>query len=123
MQRYKIFVVEDEKDVLSMYTDLLVSSGFEVIDATDGIEAVRKAKEHHWDLLLLDIMLPHVDGLAILTEVKSKFPERPVLMISNLVNDSAISRALEGGASGYVIKSELNPDQFLLEVKKHLGIL
>ncbi len=123
MQRYKILIVEDESDVLDLYKDILTSSGFEVLGARDGLEGIKVAKENYWDLVLLDIVMPHVDGLRVLEELRLKFPDKPILMISNLVNDSAISRAMGSGASGYVVKSELDPNQFLIEVKKHLGIL
>jgi NarL family two-component system response regulator YdfI len=73
--------------------------------------------------MLLDIMLPEIDGLSVLEEVRDRKFEKPVLVISNLNNDDIISRATDLGTNGYIIKSELNPQQFLIEVRKHLNIL
>lgn len=122
MDKFKILIVEDEHDVRELYRDLLIDNGFDVYEAEDGVTGLRMAKETAWDLLLLDIMLPQVDGLRILEEIRSKF-DKPVLIISNLNNDDIITKSIDLGSNGYVIKSELNPAQFIVEVKKYLNIL
>ena len=66
MDKFKILIIEDEHDVRELYRDLLTDNGFEVLEAGDGISGLRMAKENLWDLMLLDIMLPQVDGLRIL---------------------------------------------------------
>ena len=118
MDKFKILIIEDEHDVRELYRDLLTDNGFEVLEAGDGISGLRMAKENLWDLMLLDIMLPQVDGLRILEEI-----DKPVLIISNLNNDDIITKSIDLGSNGYVIKSELNPAQFIVEVKKYLNIL
>ena len=72
--------------------------------------------------MLLDIMLPEIDGLSVLQEIKENH-NKPVLIISNLNSDDLIARATDLGSNGYVVKSELNPQQFVVEVKKYLNIL
>ena len=122
MDKFKILIIEDEHDVRELYRDLLTDNGFEVLEAGDGISGLRMAKENLWDLMLLDIMLPQVDGLRILEEIRTKF-DKPVLIISNLNNDDIITKSIDLGSNDYVIKSELNPAQFIVEVKKYLNIL
>ena len=97
MEKFKILIIEDEHDVRELYRDLLTDNGFEVIEAGDGISGLRMAKENLWDLLLLDIMLPQVDGLRILEEIRSKF-DKPVLIISNLNNDDIITKSIDLGS-------------------------
>ncbi len=123
MKKYVVLIVEDERDVRELYRDLLVDNGFEVLLANNGTEGLILSRERDWDLMLLDIMLPEIDGLSVLEEVKDRQNHKPVLVISNLSNDEVISRATDLGSDGYVIKSELNPMQFIVEVKKHLNIL
>jgi len=122
MEKFKILIVEDEHDIRELYRDLLTDQGFDVLEAADGYDGLRIAKESPWDLMLLDIMLPKVDGLRILEEIRTKFT-KPILIISNLNNDDIISKSIDLGSNGYVIKSELNPAQFITEVKKYLNIL
>ena len=123
MKKYVVLIIEDENDVRELYRDLLVDNGFEVLLAANGREGLILSRERDWDLMLLDIMLPEIDGLSVLEEVKDRENHKPVLIISNLSNDEVISRATDLGTSGYVIKSELNPQQFIVEVRKHLNIL
>jgi DNA-binding response OmpR family regulator len=122
MEKFKILIVEDEHDIRELYRDLLTDQGFEVLEAPDGVTGLRLAKESTWDLMLLDIMLPQVDGLRVLEEIRQKF-SNPILIISNLNNDDIITKSMDLGSNGYVIKSELNPAQFITEVKKYLNIL
>ena len=122
MKKYVVLIVEDENEVRELYRDLLTDNGFEVLLATNGKEGIVLAREKQWDLMLLDIMLPEIDGLSVLQEIKENH-DKPVLIISNLNSDDVIARATDLGSNGYVVKSELNPQQFVVEVKKYLNIL
>ena len=121
MKKYVVLIVEDENEVRDLYRDLLSDNGFEVLLATNGREGLVLAREKQWDLMLLDIMLPEIDGLSVLQEIKENH-DKPVLIISNLNSDEVITRATDLGSNGYVVKSELNPKQFITEVKKYLNI-
>lgn len=122
MKKYVVLIIEDESEVRELYRDLLSDNGFDVLLATNGREGLILAREKQWDIMLLDIMLPEIDGLSVLQEIKMKH-EKPVLIISNLNSDEVMNRANDLGSSGYVVKSELNPQQFIVEVKKYLNIL
>jgi two-component system response regulator CpxR len=119
----KILVIEDDQFLRDLYNELLTEDGYEVNLAEDGEAGMNKFIAGGYDLVLLDIMLPKVDGLEILRKVKEKppnAPNGPVVLLTNLGQDSIIKEGFKLGASGYLIKSSMNPDQVLSEVKVFL---
>lgn len=123
-KRQRILVVEDDEFLRDLYHELLDSDGFVTEVAVDGLEGLEKMKAGGWDLILLDIMLPKMDGLEILKElrsIKAARPNGPIVMLTNLGNDNTINQAFLFGAQGYLIKSALNPDQVLSEVHNFLN--
>ena len=119
----KILVVEDDQFLRELYNQLLTEEGYEVDLAADGEEGLTKISKGGYDLVLLDIMLPKMDGLEILRRYKKQPSEKPngsVVLLTNLGQDSIIKEGFNLGASGYLIKSSMNPDQVLSEVKVFL---
>ena len=120
----RILVVEDDQFLRELYDELLREEGYEVNLAVDGEEGLSKVLAGGYDLILLDIMLPKMDGLEILRQLREKHPQKPngpVVLLTNLGQDSIIKEGFELGASGYLIKSAMNPDQVLSEVKVFLS--
>ena len=116
----KLLIVEDEQDIRELYSEILREEGYEVIEAWDGQVGLKEALSGKFDLILLDIMLPKIDGLHILKEIKKK-PELskiPIILLTNLGADAVIKEAFTLGAEAYVIKSEYTPDQVITEVNK-----
>jgi len=115
-----ILIVEDEKDILELYTTILTGAGYNVIFAIDGEEGLIKAKTEEWDIMLLDIMLPRIDGLGVLQAIKENLDtsNKKIILLTNLGRESLITKGFEQGADAYLMKSELNPDQLLKEIKK-----
>lgn len=119
----KILVVEDDQFLRDFYKDLLMGEGFMVDTAADGEEGLAKVKEGGWNLVLLDIVMPKKDGLQILREIKTQPPKGnlgSVVILTNLGNDTIIKQAFDLGASGYLIKSALNPSEVLGEIRRYL---
>lgn len=118
----KILIVEDEKDIRELYAEVLKDAGFNVAEAADGETGLREATSGKYDLVLLDIMLPKMDGLQILREIKkdAKLASLKVLLLTNLSTDNVIKEGFALGADSYVIKSEMTPDQVINEVNKAL---
>ena len=119
----KILVVEDDQFLRELYNQLLTEEGYEVDLAADGEEGLSKISKGGYDLVLLDIMLPKMDGLEILRRYKKQPSEKPngsVVLLTNLGQDSIIKEGFNLGASGYLIKSSMNPDQVLSEVRVFL---
>ena len=120
----KILVVEDDEFLRELYHELLQDEGYDVTLARDGEEGLKAIREGGWDLVLLDIMLPKMDGLEILRQVRQKGAKEkngPIVLLTNLGQDSIIKEGFVLGASGYLIKSAMNPDQVLAEVKVFLN--
>ncbi len=119
----KVVIVEDESDALSIYTDILVGAGFEVAGASNGKEALEVLEGSKYDLVLLDIIMPEMDGLETLTNIKkypAKYGDMKVLMLSNIGGDIAIDKAMQIGADGYMLKSETEPMDLINIVTKYL---
>ena len=119
----KILIVEDDQDVRELYSEVLRDAGFEVAEAIDGESGRKKALDGDYDLLLLDIMLPKVDGLDILRAVREspRVKNKKVVLLTNLGRESIIKEGFALGADGYLIKSEHDPGQLVEEVKRFLG--
>lgn len=119
----RILIVEDDQFLREFYQELLQAEGYTVDTAADGDTAAKKLLEGGYNLVMLDIMLPKKDGLQILREHKltpSKQPVGPIVVLTNLGQDTIIKTCFELGASGYMIKSALNPDQVLTELNNYL---
>ncbi|OGY26812.1 MAG: hypothetical protein A2Z42_00495 [Candidatus Woykebacteria bacterium RBG_19FT_COMBO_43_10] len=120
----RILVVEDDQFLRELYNELLRDEGYDVDLAPDGEDGLAKILKGGYDLVLLDIMLPKIDGLEVLRRVKKQTTEKPngaVVLLTNLGQDSIIKEGFNLGASGYLIKSAMNPDQVLAEVKVFLN--
>lgn len=119
----RILVVEDDQFLRDLYNELLTEEGYTVELAGDGEEGHMKASAGGFDLVLLDIMLPKIDGLEVLRRLKNTPPKvhnGPVVLLTNLGQDAIIKEGFSLGATGYIIKSAMTPDQVLNEVKVFL---
>lgn len=119
----KILIVEDDQFLREFYQELLQSEGYSIDVAADGEVGSQKALLGGYDLILLDIMLPKKDGLQVLRDLKispSKSPNKAVVVLTNLGQDAIIKECFNLGAEGFLIKSALNPDQVLTEIKRFL---
>lgn len=118
-----ILIIEDETSLLELYADLLSSEGFDVLKASDGEEGLRMAQQQDWDLLLLDIMLPKLDGLEILVRLKKENilnDSRKVIVLSNLDTENVVSECLKHGAVEHLAKSAVTPQAVVSVVEKYL---
>lgn len=119
----KILIIEDDEFLRDFYQELLTSEGYSVDTAADGEVGLTKVMQGGWSLILLDIMLPKKDGLQILRDIKVQPPASancPIVVLTNLGNDTIINQCFSLGASGFLIKSAMNPDGVLTEIRNHL---
>ena len=119
----KILICEDEKFIADLYEHVLTKAGYLVKTAPDGRVGLDMLTKEHYDLLLLDVMMPEINGLELLRQWKLKNPtsQMVILMLTNLGQDAVIKEAFNLGASGYLIKASLTPQQVLTEVANTLS--
>lgn len=120
----RVLMIEDEEQIRSMYQVAFEALGFVFNSAEDGIKGVEMAKADKPDLILLDIMMPDVDGLTVLTQIKndSTLSAIPVIMLSNLSAQENVDKAMALGAKDYVNKSLIKPREVAEKVKTILGV-
>src|SRR3989338_3096037 len=116
----RILLIDDDPYTRELYEELLKGEGYEVVATVDGEAGLSEAAKGGFNLILSDIIMPKKDGVAFLKaykEVAPQQPNGPIIMLSVLGEDPIIRSCLELGAAGYLIKSELTPDQVVKEVQ------
>ncbi len=121
--RPRIIFIEDDEVLLRVYQDKLTMEGFEVDGARDGLEAIQKLELNDYDLVLLDLILPKLNGFEVLEQLRtSGWPaaKKPVIVFSNLGNASDINNARKLGANDYLVKVKLSPNQVVEKIRENL---
>lgn len=119
----KILLVEDEDFIRDLYVRQLTKAGFQTKFAIDGQSGLNMLAQEPFDLLLLDIMLPGINGLQLLREFKTKNPASKMItiLLTNLGQEAVIKEGFELGAQAYLIKASYTPDQVVNEVRNTLS--
>ena len=115
----KILIVEDDKFLRELISQKLTKEGYDICEAIEGEEGVRKVREEKPDLVLLDLILPGIDGFEVLTQIKNDpdLSSTPVIILSNLGQKEDIKRGLELGAVDYLIKAHFTPGEIIEKIK------
>jgi two-component system response regulator (stage 0 sporulation protein A) len=124
MSQKRILVVEDDQNNRNLYQTVLSNAGFKVEVAADGGEGLTKCQAGGYDLVLLDVMLPKMDGVGILTELKKnppKIPNKKIYLLTNLTHDPILKEAVSLGAIDVILKTDVNPEELVKKVKEILG--
>ena len=122
-KKKKILIIEDDLYTRELYEEVLTEAGFIVDSAANGEEGLVKAQRGGYNLILLDVMMPKIDGLGVLSSLKENPPKvenGPIILLTNLAHDPVITQALKLGAKTYLIKSDLNPDELVKRVREHI---
>jgi DNA-binding response OmpR family regulator len=117
----KILVVDDEPTTVQLIEFILKRQGYETITAGNGEQAITKAMEEKPDLILMDVMMPGVDGVMATQKLKmeEKTSGIPIIMVSALGLELEVMRGLQAGADGYVVKP-FSSKEILSAVEEHL---
>lgn len=119
----RILLVEDDQLLSSILSNYLRDKHYEVECAFDGDAAVSRAIENHFDIILLDILLPQKDGFEVLAALQAMDATKqiPVVAVSNLSDPKSVERMMQGGAVSYMVKAHITPATVLEEVEKVLA--
>jgi CheY-like chemotaxis protein len=118
----RILVVEDYENLQIIYKTALVSAGYEVDLSSDGLEALEVVKKRVPDLILLDLLLPHMGGLEFLRAFDmAKHPHTAVVVFSNLYSPNLLEEAKTLGVKYYLTKSNFTPEEMVNFVQKALA--
>ncbi len=123
-KQYTILLVEDDADIASMFSMVLEQAGFKVEVVETGNETMASLNQSLPDLILLDLVMPDMDGYQVLEIIRNtkKLKQVPVYVFSNLTQDHEKEKALKLGAKDYLIKSDYTPKQLVAKVKQILNI-
>ena len=119
----KILLIEDEEILVDLYKFKFAKEGLKLITAFDGEEGLKLAREIKPDLILLDVVMPGIDGFQVLKELRgsSQTKDIKVYILSNLGQAEEINRGLEEGADGYIIKANITPAELVENVRRILA--
>ncbi len=118
----KVLIIEDEATLQKALQEVLVAEGYDILSALDGSRGLEMAREENPDLILLDIILPKMDGFEVLKELKSeeKTESIPVIILTNLSDISDIQKALDLGATTYLVKADFSLEDVIKKVEDTL---
>ena len=116
----KILVVDDAAFVRTKNTRLLSENGYQVDEAADGIEAVAKYLDWRPDLVLMDVTMPRMDGIAAVKQIRQHDSTAIVIMCTALGQQSMVLEAIKAGARDFIVKP-FHPDRLLEAIRKQLG--
>jgi DNA-binding response OmpR family regulator len=119
----KILLVEDDESLRQMYSLILSKEGYQMETAGDGVDGLTKARAGGYRLILLDLMMPNLDGIGFLKglrEEPAKAPNGPIVILSNAGYEKVADEVAELGAQGFLMKADLLPDDLIKAVGKYV---
>lgn len=121
--KLKILLIEDDSFLLSMYATKFEMENFQVITAEDGEKGIKLAMKEVPDIILLDILLPKLNGFEVLKEIRANKETSPipVILLTNLSQKSEIEQGLALGANDFLIKAHFMPSEVVEKIKKILN--
>ena len=119
-----ILIVEDDKFLRELIAQKLTKEGYPISEAIDGEEGIKKIKEEKPDMVLLDLILPGIDGFEVLSRMKEDpaLSSVPVIVLSNLGQKEDIDKGMKLGAIDYLIKAHFTPGEIINKIKTHLRL-
>ncbi|MBI2053426.1 MAG: response regulator [Candidatus Sungbacteria bacterium] len=117
----KILMIDDDPFIADMYVLKFRDEQFEIETARNGKDGLKKITEFNPDVILLDIVMPDMDGFQVLEELKKKSIPRKIILLTNLGQKEDVERGLALGASDYIVKAHFTPSEVVERVRKLLG--
>ena len=119
-----VLLIEDDETISLMYKIKLEATGFKVLTANNGVDGLKLSKEKKPDIIMLDVILPQLDGFSVLESIKKDriIKNIPVVMLTNLGTDEDKKKGVKLGATDYLVKANLTPAQVEEKIKEYLKI-
>ncbi len=119
----KILIIEDDSFLQGLVATKLTKEGYEIVTAANGEEAVKVADEKKPDFILLDLVLPGMDGFEVLSKIRKNdsLKKTPIIVFSNLAEDKDMAKAKELGANEFMVKSNFTLDELAVKIKEILA--
>jgi len=120
--KQKVLIIEDDRFLRELIARKLSDNDFVTVEAMDGEEGIKKVKEEKPDLILLDLILPSIDGFEVLSQIKKdeNLKSIPVIILSNLGQKEEVEKGLKMGAVDYLIKAHFTPGEIIEKIKNVL---
>jgi len=117
-----VLIIEDDSYISDMYKIKLESEDFEVATAKDGIVGIKMLEKQKPDIVLLDVVMPKIDGFSILKTIKrnSELKKIPIVLLTNLSQKENVEKGFELGADSYIIKAHFTPSEVVEKIKEIL---
>lgn len=119
----RILIVDDDMYIRDLYEEILKNERYDVTIAQDGAEGLTYLQQGGFDVVLLDVMMPKLDGVGVLTKIKEFPPAKPngpILLLTNLDHDPILDEAKKLGARDHILKADILPPMLVEIVKKNL---
>jgi len=122
MVKQKILIVEDQSALAIALHDKFAREGFDTIHANDGLQGLEMIEKEKPDLVLLDIVMPRMDGLTMIKELRKIDPNNaiPIIILTNLTDSEAVLNSIESGINDYLIKADWSLEDVVKKVKEKL---
>lgn len=122
-QKKIILVIEDEEPLRRVLKDILTVEGYSIIETKDGVEGLEMALKEHPDLILLDIVMPKMNGLEMLKQLRTDEwgKTAPVIVLTNLSDNEDVAKAMEIGAFEYFVKTDIKIDEVIAKIREKIG--
>ena len=120
----KVLLVEDDAGFRNAIAECFESTELSLVTAVDGEEGLVKIREEKPDLILLDILLPKLDGVAMAKKLREGGDDTPIIFLTNVKNDDKISEAMEvtQAKADYIVKTDVRVDDIIERIKKRLNL-
>lgn len=120
-KKINVGLVEDDQMLSDMYKLKFQKAGFDIVSAADGAAGLEMVKKEKPDILLLDIIMPKLDGFQVLTEIRKTDSKLPVVLLTNLGQEEDVVKGRNLGATDYFVKSNFTPDAIVEKVRSILA--
>lgn len=120
----RILIVDDDSFIRELYEEVLKDAGFDITTAENGEIGLNHLLQGGFDAVLLDVMMPKLDGLGVLTKLKESRPEKPngpIILLTNLDHDPILDQAIALGAASHVLKADILPPALVTLINNALN--